>query len=102
MSGPRRPRSLGEAVRRTRGEIAPPTLLAATQGSWREAVGSRIAEEAEPVAERAGVITVECRAATWAQELDLLHDELLASVNERLAGRRIERLRFVASGGPGK
>jgi predicted nucleic acid-binding Zn ribbon protein len=38
---------------------------------------------------------VECRAATWAQELDLLHDELLAGVNEALGSDRVRRLRVI-------
>ena len=71
---------LGDSVRGACARDAQPaTLLAAVQGCWRAAVGERIAAEARPVRERDGVITVECRAATWAQELDLLQDELLAT-----------------------
>ena len=58
---------------------------------WREAIGERVAAEARPVRERDGVITVECRAATWAQELDLMQDELLARLNAALGGARVAR-----------
>jgi predicted nucleic acid-binding Zn ribbon protein len=98
----RRPRRIGEALERVRHEVEPATPLAAVQRVWREAVGDRIAAEAEPTAERDGVITVSCRAATWAQELDLLHDQLVARLNEALASERVLRLRFVASGGSGE
>ena len=98
MSGLGRPRALADAVRAVRGEVAPRTLLAAVQGAWRDAVGERVAAEAEPVAEREGVVTVECRAATWAYELDLLQVELLERLNGALAPAEVERLRFVASG----
>jgi len=40
--------------------------------------------QAEPVAERDGVVTVACHTATWAQELDLLHSELLGRLNDVL------------------
>ena len=39
--------------------------------------------------ERDGVVTVGCRAATWAQELDLLQDELLERLNRALEPRRV-------------
>jgi predicted nucleic acid-binding Zn ribbon protein len=90
-----RPRSLGDAVRLVREHAEPATPLAAAQGAWAKAVGERIAAQAEPVRERDGVLTVSCEAATWAQELDLLQDELLESLNRELGEGRIERLRFV-------
>ena len=45
------------------------------------------------------MITVECRAATWAQELDLLHDDLLSRLNEELGEARVKRLRMVVGDG---
>ena len=63
----------------------PATLLAAVQGVL--ARGARRADRRarrDPVRERDGVVTVACRAATWAQELDLLQDELLERLNEAL------------------
>jgi predicted nucleic acid-binding Zn ribbon protein len=94
------PRSLGNAVAAIRAAAEPATPLAAVQRAWPGAVGDRVATEAEPVAERDGVVTVACRAATWAQELDLLHDELLGRVREGVGEVRIERLRFVVSPEP--
>ena len=89
------PRALGEAIKSLRGEAEPATPLAAAQSAWRVAVGERIAAEARPLRERDGVLTVGCSAATWAQELDLLQDELLARLNEALRPRELRRLRFV-------
>ena len=40
-----------------------------------------IAAEAEPVSEHDGVVTVACRSAVWAQELDLLAPDLVARLN---------------------
>ncbi len=98
------PRSLGAAVRGVRSQAAPRTLLGAVQGAWAAAVGAAIATQAEPVAERDGLITVACRSATWAQELDLLSAELLRRLNEALAAAPREGLepvlglRFTADG----
>lgn len=91
------PRSLGDAIRRSRSEAEPATLLAAVQGAWRSALGERVASEARPVREREGVVTVSCRAATWAQELDLLQRELLERLNAAIEPRRVEGLRFVVA-----
>jgi predicted nucleic acid-binding Zn ribbon protein len=93
------PHALGETIRQLRDQAQPATLLAAVQASWRTAVGDHIAEQAWPVRDRDGVITVECRAATWAQELDLLQDELVERVNSQLGEARVSRLRMIVGDG---
>jgi predicted nucleic acid-binding Zn ribbon protein len=79
-----------------RDELAPATLLADVQRSWSQTVGAAISAEAQPTAERAGVVTISCTAAVWAQELDLMAPTIVERLNESLGGRRIERLRCVA------
>lgn len=80
-----------------RGE--PATLLAAVQRAWPGAVGEAIAREASPVAERSGVVTVACRSSTWAEELDLLRDQILARLRAQLDDPEgLAGLRFSASG----
>ena len=73
------------ALRRAVATGAPRTPLAAVQSGWARAVGPAIAEQAEPVAERDGTVTVACRSATWAQELDLMQDSIRERLNEVLA-----------------
>jgi predicted nucleic acid-binding Zn ribbon protein len=99
----RSPRRFGEALRSARAEVAPQTLLAAVQGVWTKVAGPAVAAEGEPVDERDGVVTIACRSATWAHELDLLQDELLARLNGALVGEfagsvapRVSGLRFTA------
>ena len=82
----RLPRPLADALRRARADAEPLTVLAAAQSAWPEAAGARIAAEAEPVGERDGVVTIACRSATWAQELDLLAPDLLERLNGALTG----------------
>jgi predicted nucleic acid-binding Zn ribbon protein len=95
------PRPIADSVRMVRAVAEPATLLAAVQGAWPEAVGARVAAEARPVRERDGTVVVECRSATWAQELDLLQEELLASLNSALGEPRVDRLRMTVGSGFG-
>ena len=98
MTARRAPRRLGDALSETMARAAPATPLAAVQAAWAGAVGERIAAEARPVAEKDGVLTVSCSSATWAQELDLLSEELLERLSEALPeGSRPELLRFRAT-----
>jgi predicted nucleic acid-binding Zn ribbon protein len=93
-------RRIGDALAPVRSEAAPATLLAAVQELWPRVAGDAVAAEAEPVGEREGVVTVACRSATWAQELDLLQPQLLEGLREGLSERglatRLKRLRFTA------
>lgn len=95
----RGPRRLGDALGIVRSETAPATLLAAVQSAWPGVAGPAVVAQADPVAERDGVVTVACRSATWAQELDLLGPDLRERLNQALeaAGSGpVERLRFTA------
>jgi predicted nucleic acid-binding Zn ribbon protein len=97
----RAPRPLGAAVSAALEGAEPATLLAAVQSVWAGAVGEAIARQATPVSERDGVVTVACRSATWAQELDLLGTRILEQVRDQLpSGAALEGLRFTASGSP--
>ena len=95
----KRPKPIADALRAVRTQVEPDTPLGAVQGVWAEAVGEEIGRHARPVAEREGVVTVACDAATWAQELDLLQSELLERLRERLGEGAVERLRFVVGEG---
>ena len=91
-----RPRTAGSALRRLVAEAAPETPLAAVQTAWPQAAGETVARQAEPVAERDGEVTIACRTASWAQELDLLQDRLRTRLNEELGSEQVTALRFTA------
>jgi predicted nucleic acid-binding Zn ribbon protein len=94
----RQPRRLAAAVQAAAEPLAPATLLGAVQSAWAGAVGERVAAEATPVAERDGVVTVACRTAAWAQELDLLAGEVTSKLRSELpAGADLRALRFTAT-----
>jgi predicted nucleic acid-binding Zn ribbon protein len=92
----RSPRPMALALDQVRDELAPESLLADVQRAWRDAVGAAIALEAQPTAERAGVVTVSCSASVWAQELDLMAPAILQRLNQRVGSGRVVRLRCVA------
>jgi predicted nucleic acid-binding Zn ribbon protein len=96
------PRSLGKALGDATARAAPATLLARVQARWPELAGQAISAEATPVAEHGGTLTIECRSAVWAAELELLGPDLLRRLNEALGpvGRPpLTRLRVRATGG---
>jgi predicted nucleic acid-binding Zn ribbon protein len=80
----RGPRPLADALDGMTRDAAPATLLARVQGCWVDAVGTAIAAEAQPVSERAGVLVVACRSATWASELGLLGPTIVDKLNQAL------------------
>ncbi len=59
---------------------------------WREAVGGRIADRAEPIALAGGVLTVRAATSVWANELSMLSTTLIARLNERRVA--VKELRF--------
>jgi predicted nucleic acid-binding Zn ribbon protein len=94
----RGPRPIAEALSRVTARAAPATTLARVQGCWEEVAGPVIAEEAQPVSERSGVVSVACRSAVWANELELLSAGLVEGLNEALGGPAVGSLRFVVRG----
>jgi len=82
----RAPRRIAEALGAVAPASAPQTPLARVQACWSETVGAAIAAEAQPVSERDGTLTVACRSAVWASELELLAPDLLGRLNEALGG----------------
>jgi predicted nucleic acid-binding Zn ribbon protein len=87
------PRSLSVALWDFTNGLAPATTLGRVQEVWERAAGSAISQAARPTAERNGVLTVTCEASVWAQELDLMSDQLVASLNVALGGAEIRELR---------
>ncbi len=87
------PRPLAEALSELTSTLAPATTLARVQEVWERATGPAIAAAARPTAERDGVLTVSCDAAVWAQELDLMANDLIARVNAALGHEAIRSLR---------
>jgi len=101
----RAPRPLAEALAGITRTLEPQTPLARVQRAWRETTAPPLNEEAEPVSERAGTVTMACRSSGWAQERSMLAPDLQERLNEALGAPpedpTIKELRFVV-GGPKK
>jgi predicted nucleic acid-binding Zn ribbon protein len=80
-----------------RAELAPETVLAQAQAAWRAAVGDAIAEQAQPMSERGGVLTISCSASVWAQELDLMSSSIIERLNRELGTSEITRIKCVTT-----
>ncbi len=96
MTRRRAPRPASTALRAALAQAAPKTPLAALQAAWLEVVGEQIAAVANPVSERGGEVTVNCTDSVWAQELDLMQEQLLQRLEERLGEHAPRSLRFRA------
>lgn len=94
MSRRRAPRQAAQAFRTALERAAPRTPLAAAQAAWAGAVGEQLAAVATPVSERAGTLTIECADAVWAQELDLMQEQLLERLRTELGERSPKALKF--------
>jgi predicted nucleic acid-binding Zn ribbon protein len=89
----RAPRRLALALEGLAPQLAPATPLARIQEEWAAAAGPAIAAAARPVSERDGVVTVLCEAAVWAAELELLGDQVVARINQRLGPGTVRGMR---------
>jgi predicted nucleic acid-binding Zn ribbon protein len=94
MTRRRAPRPAANALRAALDRAAPKTPLAALQAAWAETVGEQIAAVAEPVSERGGEVLVSCTDSVWAQELDLMQEQLLERLGDRLGEQAPRSLRF--------
>ena len=98
MSHRRSPRPASGALRAALERAAPKTRLAAVQAGWSDSVGERVAAVTEPVSERAGTLVVDCSDPVWAEELDLMQEQLLERLRERLGDQAPQSLRFRVGG----
>jgi len=92
----RAPRSIGGAIGALAERLAPATPLAEVQRAWSAAVGPTIAAQAEPTAERDGMLTVTCASSVWAQELDLMSGELVGRINAAVGADVVRGLKCQA------
>jgi len=88
---------IGDEVQRelARGGSRDAIPLAAVTAAWPTAVGDAVARKAWPLRlGRDGTLHVAAASATWANELSLLQDEILAALRARLAAESPLAVRF--------
>jgi hypothetical protein len=95
----RAPTPVGALVEPAREVFAQHAGVVMDRETWRQAVGDRIAQRAEPGWIKNSVLTVIVASSAWGQELSLLSNE----VRKKLAlhGIRISGIRFLVKDGAG-
>jgi hypothetical protein len=84
---------LGRFRRRSGGP--PPGGAGVVAEAWRGVVGPAVAEHTAPLRRsRAGVLTVACSSAAWAQELTMRRDELVRLLAAAAPDAGVTGLRF--------
>lgn len=89
------PRPVKFSLERLTPTLSPQTLLAEVQRVWSVAAGA-FADRTEPIYERGGTVTVACGSAVWAQELDLLSEQVIARLNSELGRDAVRAIRAQA------
>jgi len=89
----RTPRPIGSALDRLLASLEPGTLLAEVQRAWPAAVGAVFAGASRPVGEKDGTVRVDCVSSVYAQELSLMADRVVASLNDHLGRPAVRGLR---------
>jgi predicted nucleic acid-binding Zn ribbon protein len=92
----RAPRPLGLALATLNARLEPASTLAAIQGSWGAVVGEAIAQRAQPIAERSGVLEIACEDAVWAAELELMGPQIVVALNDAVGGAELRSVRVRA------
>jgi hypothetical protein len=88
---------IGDEIQRelARGGSRDAIPLASVTAIWPEAVGDAVARNAWPLRlARDGTLHVAVASATWANELSLLRDEILAALRVRLGAESPPTIRF--------
>jgi Dna[CI] antecedent DciA-like protein len=88
---------IGDEVQRelARGGSRDAIPLAAVTAAWPTAVGDAVARKAWPLRlGRDGTLHVAAASATWANELSLLQEEILAALCARLGAESPSKVRF--------
>src|SRR3954451_5605751 len=72
----RDPFPLAQALESFTRDVQPASVLAEVQRGWADAVGETIAGWTTPVAEKSGIVVVECDDSVVAHELEMMKSEI--------------------------
>lgn len=94
MTHRRDPFRLADALDEFTRGVQPASVLAEVQRNWESAVGETIAGWAQPVAEKSGIIVVECADSVVAHELEMMKTDLLKKLAQALPDKAPRDLKF--------
>jgi predicted nucleic acid-binding Zn ribbon protein len=68
--------------------------------NWESIVGAEIAEHTEPITILEGVLTIRTSSTAWATQLNLISNDVLASLQASAPGALVEKLSIIGPQGP--
>jgi len=68
--------------------------------NWENIVGVEIAEHTEPITIFEGVLTIRTSSTAWATQLNLISNDVLASLQASAPGALVEKLSIIGPQGP--
>jgi len=68
--------------------------------NWENIVGAEIAEHTEPITILEGVLTIRTSSTAWATQLNLISNDVLASLQTSAPGALVEKLSIIGPQGP--
>jgi predicted nucleic acid-binding Zn ribbon protein len=68
--------------------------------NWENIVGVEIAEHTEPIAILDGVLTIRTSSTAWATQLNLISNDVLASLQTSAPGALVEKISIIGPQGP--
>ena len=68
--------------------------------NWENIVGAEIAEHTEPIAILEGVLTIRTSSTAWATQLNLISNDVSASLQASAPGALVEKLSIIGPQGP--
>jgi predicted nucleic acid-binding Zn ribbon protein len=90
----RDPFPLAQALESFTRDVQPASVLAEVQRRWADAVGETIAGWTTPVAEKSGIVVVECDDSVVAHELEMMKSEILKKLSQALPDKAPRDLKF--------
>ncbi|MCG9480008.1 MAG: DUF721 domain-containing protein [Actinomycetia bacterium] len=63
---------------------------------WKDIVGSQISKKSKPQRLKNGTLYVSVTSSTWANELDLMSQQLIEKINQYAGCEVVEQIRFKA------
>lgn len=67
---------------------------------WKKIIGEEIAQHTTPISILDGVLTIQTTSTAWATQLQLISNDLLATIQKDATGVLIEKLVFFGPAGP--
>ena len=68
--------------------------------NWENIVGAEIAEHTEPITILEGLLTIRTSSTAWATQLNLISNDVLASLQASAPGALVEKLSIIGPQGP--